>query len=175
VKGEETTAGVVKKVKLIAGIVGATDRADALAAGIETDFKTLADERSKIAKPARVLYIIAIQNGRAIVGGKHTGADAIIGLAGGENAAAAIDGFKPLSDEAALALAPDVIVTMPGHEGDRKAEIAAMPGLSATPAAKAGRILELGGSYLLQFGPRAAAAARELMKAFATDAAPGKR
>ena len=175
VKCEDSPEGVVKKVKLIAGIVGATDKTDELAASIEADFKTLADERSKIAKPARVLYIIAIQNGRAIVGGKHTGADAIIGLAGGENAAAGIDGFKPLSDEAALAMAPDVIVTMPGREGDRKAEIAAMPGLSATPAAKAGRILELGGSYLLQFGPRAAGAARELMQAFATDAVPGKK
>jgi iron complex transport system substrate-binding protein len=175
VKCEESPDGVVKKVKLIAAIVGAKDKGDALAAAIEADFKSLAAERAKITKPARVLYIIAIQNGRAIVGGKHTGADAIIRLAGGENSAAEIDGYKPLSDEAALALAPDIIVTMPGREGDRKSEIAAMPGLSATPAAKAGRILELGGSYILQFGPRAAGAARELMQAFATDAATGKK
>ena len=96
----------------------------------------------------------------------NTGADAIIGLAGGENAAGSVEGFKPLSDEAALSMAPDIIVTMPAHTGDRRAEIAAMPGLSATPAAKSGRILELGGSYILQFGPRAAGAARELMQAF---------
>jgi iron complex transport system substrate-binding protein len=175
VRCEDSPEGVVKKVKLIAGIVGAKDKGDALAASIEADFKKLEDERSKITRPARALYIIAVQNGRAIVGGKHTGADAIVRLAGGENAAAEIDGYKPLSDEAALSLAPDVIVTMPGREGDRKAEIAAMPGLSATPAAKAGRILELGGSYILQFGPRAAAAARELMQTFATASAPGKQ
>ncbi len=174
VRCEDSPDGVVKKVKLIAGIVGAEEKGDALAAGIEADFKKLDDERSKITKPARALYIIAVQNGRAIVGGKHTGADAIIRLAGGENAAAEIDGYKPLSDEASLSLAPDVIVTMPAREGDRRAEIAAMPGLSATPAAKAGRILELGGSYILQFGPRAAAAARELMQTFAAASAPGK-
>ena len=62
VRCEDTPEGVVKKVQLIAGIVGAKDEGDALAAGIEADFKTLADERAKVTKPTRALYIIAIQN-----------------------------------------------------------------------------------------------------------------
>lgn len=172
VRCEDSPEGVVKKVHLIAGVVGAKDKGDALAKSIEADFKLLADERAKIEKPVRALYIIAIQNGRAIVGGKHTGADAIIGLAGAENAAGSIDGFKPLSDEAALGMAPDVILMMKGRQGDGASEIKAMPGLSATPAVKSGRVLEFGGSYLLQFGPRASGAARELMQAFA---APAKK
>jgi iron complex transport system substrate-binding protein len=172
VRCEDTPDGVAKKVRLIAGIVGAKDKGDALAQSIEADFKTLAEERAKITKPIHALYIIAVQNGRAIVGGTHTGADAIIHLAGAENVAAGIEGFKPLSDEAALSMAPDVIVMMQGRPGGGGAsEIAAMPGLSATPAVKSGRILEFGGSYLLQFGPRAASAARALMQAFQTGAA----
>src|SRR5262245_57916438 len=119
VRCEDSPDGVVKKVRLIAAIVGAKEKGEELVKSIEADFAALAAERAKIEKPARALYIIAVQNGRAIVGGKHTGADAIIGLAGGENAAGSVDGFKPLSDEAALSMAPDVIVTMPAHTGDR--------------------------------------------------------
>jgi iron complex transport system substrate-binding protein len=41
-----------------------------------------------------------------------------------------------------------------------------MPGLSATPAARNGRIVEVDGAALLQFGPRTADAAAELLSVF---------
>jgi iron complex transport system substrate-binding protein len=98
----------------------------------------------------------------------------MLALAGAENVITAFDGYKPLSGEAALGLAPDVIVVMqsaPGHrnadaKGPIATEIAAIEGLAVTPAAKSGRIIEFDGSLMLQFGPRAPQAARELMKLF---------
>jgi iron complex transport system substrate-binding protein len=98
----------------------------------------------------------------------------MLALAGAENVITTFDGYKPLSGEAALDLAPDVIVVMQSASGHRIAdpkgpianEVAAIEGLAATPAAKAGRIIEFDGSLMLQFGPRAPMAARELMQLF---------
>jgi iron complex transport system substrate-binding protein len=48
-------------------------------------------------KPPRVLFILSLQNGRPMLGGRGTAADAMIRLAGGANAADAIEGYKPMT------------------------------------------------------------------------------
>src|SRR5690606_33797497 len=143
-----------------------------LAEKVKADFEEIAAVRSKIAKPAKVLFLLSVQSGRALAGGRGTAADAMLNLAGAENVATAFDGYKPLSGEAALLMAPDAIVVMkaaPGSRvtdphGDVAHQIAAIEGLAATPAVKNGRIIEFDGSLMLQFGPRAPQAARELMR-----------
>ena len=87
-------------------------RARTLAKALEQDFAALAQDRAKITKPVRAIFVLTVQNGRATVAGGHTSADAIIKLAGAENAAGGIEGYKPLVEEAATELAPDAIVTM---------------------------------------------------------------
>lgn len=52
-----------------------------------------------------------------IVGGKNTVPDKLIELAGGINAAAEVDGLKPLSREGWLAAKPDVIIVADHHSG----------------------------------------------------------
>lgn len=173
VPSEDTAEGVAHKAEFIAKALGVAGEGETLAKRIRADFAALTAERAKITKPARAIFLLSIQGARAVVGGKTTSADAILSLAGVENAVKDLEGYKPLSDEAALQLAPDAIVVMrrtdSGTHGAPTAaksigeEIAGMSGLGATPAGKAGRILEFDGSYLLQFGPRAAQAARELM------------
>ena len=76
------------------------------------DFKVLADWRAKVGRPLRALFVLAVQNGRVMVGGQNTSADAILKLAGAKNVADDVTGFRPLPDEAIVALAPDVIVAM---------------------------------------------------------------
>jgi iron complex transport system substrate-binding protein len=118
-----------------------------------------------------------------MAGGRHTSADAMLRLAGAENVMTSFDGYKPLSGEAALELAPDVIVVMkaaPGHRtaeagGPIATEVAAIQGLAATPAVKNGRIVEFDGSLMLQFGPRAPEAARELLQIFHPEAATARK
>ncbi len=169
-----TPEGVKEKVELVANIVGKTEAGQALAKRIATDFDTAAKSRSQIKKPVRALFLLSVQSGRALAGGRHTAADAMLALAGADNVLTAFDGYKPLSGEAALGLEPDVIVVMQQAAGHRTAdangpvatEIAAIAGLANTPAVKAGRIIEFDGSLMLQFGPRAPAAAQELMKLF---------
>ncbi len=183
IDGPDTPEGVKQKIELVAKIVGKTEAGKALAKRVSAEFDAAAQARSRITKPVRALFLMSVQSGRALAGGRHTAADAMLALAGAENVITAFDGYKPLSGEAALDLAPDVIVVMkagPGHrttdaKGPIASEIAAIEGLAATPAAKAGRIIEFDGSLMLQFGPRAPAAARELMQLFypETASAPG--
>ena len=181
--GADTPEGVADKVGKIAAIVGKEDAGRALAARIRAEFEAAADARKAIAKPVKALFFLSVQSGRALAGGRNTAADAMLSLAGAENVAASFDGYKPLSGEAALALAPEAIIVMnaaPGHRttdasGPIAMEIAAIPGLADTPAVKNGRIIEFDGSLMLQFGPRAPQAARELMHILYPDIAPAGR
>ena len=165
--GEELNPfGVVKKVRLVARIVGLEREGEQLAARLEQEFKMLAALQAAIKKPVRALFVFNVVNGRATVGGADSSADAILRLAGAENAAAAVTGFKPLSDEAVVKLQPDFIVTMRRSSGGHDTErLLSMPGLAATPAVAARRIVTMDGLYLLGFGPRTASAAIELMRA----------
>lgn len=168
----DTPEGVAEKILDIAKIVGKEDAGRALADRIKNDFADVEKARAKITKPVKTLFLLSVQSGRAMAGGRGTAADAMIALAGGENVATAFEGYKPLSGEAALALAPEAIIVMKGAPGSRTtdahgpiaSEIAAIEGLANTPAVKNGRIIEFDGSLMLQFGPRAPLAARELMK-----------
>ncbi len=166
VPDDQTPAGVAAKIRFIASVVGAQAAGEALATDAEHDYALLAAQRSKITKPARVLFVLNVVDGRATVAGAHTAADAMIRLAGAQNAAAGFDGYKPLTDEAAIEMAPDAIVTMshasPTFHSDM---VLTVKGLQASPAGQHHRIVEMDGLYLLGFGPRSAHAARDLMAA----------
>lgn len=165
--GDEPSADAIPaKVRTIGDIVGAREAAETLAAKIQADFAALEKDRNALPKRKRVLFVLAIQNGRATVGGGGTSADAIIKLAGADNAAANISGFKPVSDEQLAEFAPDAIITMRRtNSGSHGAEQATnLPGLSGTPAAKPENKIEMNGLYLLGFGPRTPAAARDVMR-----------
>lgn len=166
VPDDHTPDGITRKIRFIASLVGAESAGDALAKSVEQDFAALAQDRTKITKPIRVIFVLTVQNGRATVAGANTSADAVLKLAGAENAAAGFEGYKPLVEEAATELAPDAIVTM-RHSSSTFAsdEILSMKGLQASPAGQSKRVIEMDGLYLLSFGPRSAHAARDLMAA----------
>jgi iron complex transport system substrate-binding protein len=166
VPDQRTPEGAAAKIRFIASLVGAEKEGERLAADLERDFALLAKQRANISKPLRAIFVLTAVNGRATVGGTGTSADAMIRLAGAENAAANVEGYKPLVDEAALELAPDAIVTMRRSGAPfRPEDILSVPGLKASPAGQANRVIEMDGLYLLSFGPRSAKAARELMHA----------
>ena len=98
--------------------------------------------------------------------GRGSSADAIIAEAGAVNAASAVDGFKPVTDEGIIAAAPDVVLMMArGNHAANPAEVFALPAFSATPAATQKALVTMDGLYLLGFGPRTPQAARDLMAA----------
>ncbi|WP_372472897.1 hemin ABC transporter substrate-binding protein [Capnocytophaga sp. ARDL2] len=114
----------------------------------------------------KVLFIYARGAGMLMVAGKGTQLHNIIELAGGENAAAAIEDFKPLTPEALLTNNPDVILmfdkgleSVGGIDGVLKIE-----GIEATNAGKNKKIISMDGQFLSGFGPRLGEAVVELNK-----------
>lgn len=156
---------VVGKIAAIGKAAGVAEPAQQLAAAVKARFDELDKLRSGLPRQKRVLFVLSLQNGRTLVGGRATTADAIIALAGGVNAASAVEGFKPMTDEAIITAAPDVVLMM-RHSSAHNAgpdELFAMPAFSETPAAKQKSLIRMDGLYLLGFGPRTPNAARDLM------------
>ncbi len=162
---DPSAEGVITKVREVGRLTGAMSEAETLAAAIQIRFEALTKARADLGKPKRVLFVLALQNGRPMVGGSNSAADAIIRLAGGVNAANGIEGYKPMTDEAVIAAAPDVVLMMNrGNHATPAADVFALPAFSATPAAASKALVVMDGLYLLGFGPRAADAAHDLMK-----------
>jgi iron complex transport system substrate-binding protein len=172
VPDEPSQEGIVKKVRLIAKAVGAEAEGEKLAGKVIADFASVAELRAKVGRPVRALFVISVQNGRVMVGGQTTSADAILKLAGAENVAGAVNGFRPVADEAVVEMAPEVIVAMQrssSNDPHDLSQLFALKGISSTPAGAAKRIVLMDGLLMLGFGPRAPAAARELMGLFYPD------
>jgi len=166
--GEDySAAGIVNRIRIVGELVSAPERAAKLAGAVERRFAELATLRAKIEARKRVLFVLSLQNGRVMAGGRNTSADAIVALAGGINAAEAVEGFKPISDEGLIAAAPDVIVMMRRGEqtAPNAAEIFSLPAFKGVPAARERALVVMDGLYLLGFGPRTPDAAGDLMRA----------
>lgn len=167
VPDDPSAEGVVAKIEAVGALLGAVEPARLLAAQAKRRFAELDALRASLPRPRRVLFLLSLANGRIMVGGRDSSAAAIIALAGGVNAGEAIAGFKPMSDEAIIAAAPDVILTMRTGSGAAVTSetLFAMPAFAQTPAAARKALLVMDGLYLLGFGPRTAEAARDLMAA----------
>lgn len=158
------TAAIPEKIRAVGRAIGRADKAEELAKTVEANLKAVDDKVKAATGPKKkVLFALSLANGRVMAAGNNSSADAMIRLAGGENAVSTIDGYKPLTDEAVIAAAPDVVLVMSGGAQHLTADQAfALPALAATPAGRNKAFLTMDGLYLLGLGPRAAAAATEL-------------
>jgi len=153
-----------QKIRDVGAAVGLSDKAEVLAAKTEDGLKAVAADVAKISGgKKKVLFVLSISNGRLMAGGADTEAGAIIEMAGGVNAAPTINGYKPLSDEAVIAAAPDVILSMSrGDHSITPEQMFALPSMQTTPAAANKGLVSMDGLMLLGFGPRTPEAARAL-------------
>ena len=158
--------GIAAKVRLVARAIGAEAEGEKLVSQVEADFKDLAVGTQRIKRPVKAMFVLGVQNGRVNVAGQGTAASAIIELAGGKNVADAMSGYKPLTEEAIVELAPEVILIMrrsSGNDAHDTAQLLEIKGVQSTPAGAGKRVIMMDALYLLGFGPRAPRAARELM------------
>lgn len=165
--GADSPAGIADKIRFVGGALDLAAAAEALAARVEADLATLAARIARLPDRPRVLFVLSLDQGAPMVAGTGTAADAMIRLAGGVNAAAGIDGYKPMGPEAVLQAAPQVVLMMTGH-ADRVGGIAAVlarPDIARTPAGRDGRAVTMEGMLLLGFGPRTPQAVAELARA----------
>lgn len=151
------------KIRAVGAALNVPERAEALAEKVQAEIAA-ATEQAQRKAPKRVLFLLSAQGGKLMAGGTGTAADAIIRMAGGVNAADGFPGYKTLTDEAATAAAPDVILMM-DRGGDHAATpetLFALPALAVTPAAETGALIKMDGLKMLGFGPRTAEAVRQL-------------
>ncbi|MGF7162081.1 iron complex transport system substrate-binding protein [Rhodoligotrophos appendicifer] len=163
VPDETTPAGVADKIRFIGKLVGKAAEGDQMAATVLADFKALEGKLAAVKDSPRVLFILSVASGRMMASGSGTSADEMIKLAGARNALSGFDGYKPVSAEAVIAAAPDVVLMMTrGGSGHGAGDILNDPAISQTPAGKNKRLVTMDGLLLLGFGPRTAHAATEL-------------
>lgn len=162
-----TPEGVLDKIDTVAAALGVAAEGRALRRKVEAELQAVNRAFAKVKERPRVLFLLAISKGRAAVAaGRDTSAAAIIELAGGTNAVEAFESYKPLSPEAAVAAAPEVLLVtqrsldlLGGEEG-----LLSIPEIALTPAARDRRVVVMESLLLLGFGPRTGEAAATLGK-----------
>ncbi|PWR23491.1 heme/hemin ABC transporter substrate-binding protein [Zavarzinia compransoris] len=158
--------GVAEKIRAVADLVGKPEAGEALARDVIDRFAAAEKAVAATTSRPKVLFLLDLGKGAPLAGGNSTSADAMIGLAGGINAVAEVKGFRPVSTEAIVAAAPDVVLVM-GHVAERLGGpegIAKLSPIDQTPAGRNGRIVAMDALYLLGFGPRSPDAVLDLAR-----------
>lgn len=158
--------GILDKIEVVGDALGVPGKAEALIGETRDALKATEEHTAQVASEdrKRVIFILSLQGGRILAGGRETQAAGIIGMAGAVNAVDAFTGYKQMTDEAVSRAAPDVILMM-DRGGDHAIEdddLLDMPAIRSTTAARNKAVIRMQGLYLLGFGPRTAQAARDL-------------
>ncbi|MDE2742672.1 MAG: hemin ABC transporter substrate-binding protein [Gemmatimonadota bacterium] len=153
---DPTVENAIAKIERIAAALEVQARGTALIQALKEELSQVQSAIPQIAAQAKILFLYARGQGTLMVAGQDTAADTMIDLAGGTNAIQGYSGYKPLTSEAAVAAAPDLILLMDsGLESIGGAQgLWQLPGLALTPAGQQGRVLSMDGLFLLGFGPR---------------------
>ncbi|MCV3240827.1 heme/hemin ABC transporter substrate-binding protein [Mesorhizobium sp. ZC-5] len=165
--------GIIEKIKVVGHALGDEGKAAELARSVEADIDAAEALTARITERKRVLFILSMQGGKILASGTDTAADGIIAMAGAVNVVSDYSGYKQLSDEAIIDAKPDVILMMDRGGDDHAAtgnDLFAHPAIASTPAGQAKKLIRMDGAYLLGFGPRTAAAIRDLSAALYGDA-----
>ncbi|WP_263787719.1 heme/hemin ABC transporter substrate-binding protein [Salinibacter grassmerensis] len=164
VSDTSSVAGTKQKIRRIAGLIGREARADSLIRDMEADLKRARALRRRAESTPEVLFIYARGSGSMSVAGEGSSAEAMIKLAGGENAVTGFEGFKPMSAEAVVGAEPDVILMLTrGLESIGGVEgLMEQPGIPLTPAGERDRVVAMDDLLLLGFGPRLGTAVTRL-------------
>lgn len=159
----DNLVGVEAKIAKVAQLLAVEQKGQALIDYIQADRKALIHVLEQVDHKPKVLFVLSLRSGQPIVAGAGNSAHEVITAAGGINVAAThFEGWKPLATESAIAMNPDVIISM-GRHGDQKAtDLSQVPHFKFSNAVKNNRVLLIDGTYLLGMGPRTPQAVVEL-------------
>jgi iron complex transport system substrate-binding protein len=145
-----TPADVAARIRMIGAATGTGPAADRLAADVRKGLIL-----PPLARPPAMILVMATAPGRVLAAGRGTAGDALIGLSGGRNPFA-VDGYRLLSAEAALAANPDILL-VPSHVSELVGGLPVLladPTLRNLPAVRSGRVIVVDSQAALAFGPR---------------------
>ncbi|GIW13621.1 MAG: hemin ABC transporter substrate-binding protein [Tepidiforma sp.] len=160
---------VTRKINDVATALGVPNRGKLLAAQTKQEIDEAVALAAKATSKPRVAFLYLRGSTTQVIMGKGSGADVLITAAGAIDAGAeaGVTGSKPLTPEALVAAAPDVILVLTaglqsvgGVDG-----LLQIPGVAQTPAGQQKRVVDFDDQYLLGLGPRAGKALMDLVKA----------
>ena len=156
-----------QRIKTLAERLGRREQGDALLAELEKDL-TRASVRAATVKESqrhRVLALYSRGGGVLMVAGAETASDVLIRLAGGVNAVSKFSGHKPLTAEAVVEAAPDILLlpassatALGGAEG-----LGRVPGLSQV---KGWKLVTVEDVHFMALGPSLGKAVGQLQDGF---------
>jgi iron complex transport system substrate-binding protein len=163
--------GVIERSVRIASLCGRDAQGRALVQKLEAQWQSSRERVAVLSRNVaapRALFVLSHAAGQMRVAGRETAAHAMLGYAGAVNVFGdGFAGYKPLTPEAVIAAAPQVIVATDqgveatgGIDGLLKA-----PGLAQTLAGRGRRVVALDALLLLGFGPRLPQAVASLAEA----------
>ncbi len=147
-------AGIFSMIRMLGAMVGAAEKADALARDYEQRLATVAAS----AAPARPRVFFEEWHEPIIAGSRWV--SELIAIAGGTDVFrdkarhhAAKDRF--VSTDEVIAAAPDIIIGSWCGKQFKPDQVKARPGFGAIPAVQRGRLYEINSTLILQPGPAA--------------------
>jgi iron complex transport system substrate-binding protein len=157
-------------VRRVAAALGRSAQGERLATEVRARFDDVQRRLVHSGPAPRALFVLSHAANNVQVAGADTAAEALLTAAGTTNAMRGFSGYRPLTAEAAVAAAPQVIVTTTqGVEAlGGPARLLAQPGLSLTPAGRAARVFARDALWLLGGGPRWPDAVAELARFLGT-------
>ncbi len=170
-----TVDEVKTRTTAIAAMLGLADKGAEINRSIDADLEAA---RSLLANKKSTPKVMFVGRGpnmpNATMSGTGTTIDEMIRLAGGENPMKDFAGFRPMTDEAVVAAAPEIIL-LTEKSFERAGGIDGVlqfPGVSATPAGRDRRIIAVSDMYFQGFGPGVGKAVRELAIKFHPELKP---
>lgn len=151
-----TLADIYPRIEAVAAALGVPDAGQQLV----TDVQGRVAAASADLDPAPTVAFLYLRGtaGVYLLGGDGSGADAMVEAAGGVDAGTALglQPFTPLTSEALVQAAPDVLLVMTkglesvgGMDG-----LLELPGIAQTPAGRDGAVISVDDGLLLAFGAR---------------------
>lgn len=156
-----------ERIVAIGDTLQRADEAAELVEELDAQVAAAIDEAAQVDEAPRAVFLYARGPATVMMGGKDTGAAAMIDAAGGEHFGD-FEGFRPVSAEGLIEAAPEVVVmTEKGMKSLASEEaLWSTPGLDQTPAGADRRVVAVEDLALLGFGPRMGDALGELNQAF---------
>lgn len=143
VPADDTVDGAVEKIRAIAAALNRVDEGEVLVTNLQEDVARAQALLATVETRPQVMFFFL--RGRAVltVSGTETGADEMIRLAGGENVVSGYTGYQPITAEAVIAAAPDVVLTTSNGVESLGGidQVITLPGVAQTPAGENGRII----------------------------------
>jgi len=153
---QRSVAEILQMIRMLGGLIGCGDKADALASKFESDLQTIGDQASRF--PARPRVFFEEWDDPLISGIQWV--EELVEIAGGEPVFphlrhAKLGKDRIVTSAAVIVANPDVIIGSWCGKPVRRERIAARDGWDQIAAVRNGHIYEVKSTYILQPGPAA--------------------